>query len=320
MKWRKILRKILLERIESVAILGNIMLISLFVILTKGLWLSQIPGILTLASQIGIITIGQALLIISGEFDLSVSSVFAFIGMIFVFLNQAGLGTLLSFLCGLLVASIIGLINGIITLKLKVPSLITTLGALFIYRGLVYFFTGGFPLRLPMSVKDDTLIYVLGGNFLSNFNNAIIYLIFITLMFVIILSYTKYGNHVVAVGGDPQTALSQGISPVKIKMIAFIICSLLAGLSGIITTSINGSVYASSGKGAELETIAAAVIGGCSLRGGIGSIWGTVLGVVMLLTIKNGLIIMGIDILWYLIILGLLLIGSILFKELLSAL
>jgi ribose/xylose/arabinose/galactoside ABC-type transport system permease subunit len=198
--------------------------------------------------------------------------------------------------------------------------LITTLGALFIYRGLVYFFTGGFPIRLPTSVKDDTLIYVLGGNLLSNFNNAIIYLVFIMLMFVLILSRTRYGNHVVAVGGDPQTALSQGISPVKIKMIAFIICSLLTGLSGIISACYFSSVAATVGEGMELETIAAAVIGGCSLRGGIGSIWGAVLGVVMLLTIKNGLIIMGIDILWYLIILGLLLIGSILFKELLSAL
>ena len=304
----------LTERKESVAILSFVLIFSIFAILLRSSWIANIPLLLRDSAWLGIVAIGQALLITSGEFDLSVGSVFAFVGLSFVLLMQAGLGVVPSFILAMMISSAIGLVNSIITLKLKIPSLIVTLGTLFIYRGFTYFATQGFPVPVPEEKTSYWLITVLGGEPLG-FNNSILFFGAISSGATIILWRTKFGNHVYAVGADPKSALSCGISPLKTRTICFVACSMLAGLAGITAASYFMSVSTTTAEGMEFETIAAAVIWGCSLRGGIGSIWGTMLGAATLMALRAGLVMMGINIYMYQILLGLLLVAFIAIKE-----
>ena len=307
----------LTESKESVAILSFVLIFSIFTALLKGLWIGNIPLLLRDTAWLGIVAIGQALLMTSGEFDLSVGSVFAFVGLSFILLMQAGLGVLPALVIALLIASAIGLANGMITLKLQVPSLIVTLGTLFIFRGFIYFATQGFPVGIPEALRASWLIVALGGEPLR-FNNAILFFAAVAVVTATVLGSSKFGNHVCAVGADPRSALSCGVSPVVTRAICFVVCSALAGLVGITAACHFQSVSPTTTEGLEFETIAAAVIGGCSLRGGVGSVWGTVLGAATLMALRAGLVMMGVNIFLYQILLGILLVGFVAIKEPLS--
>jgi simple sugar transport system permease protein len=307
----------LTSRIESVAMLSFLLVVSLWTALLRGSWISNVPLLLRDSAWLGMVAIGQALLIISGEFDLSVGSVFAFVSVVFVWLMRIGVGAVPSFLTAMLVSGLIGFVNGTITLRFRVPSLIVTLGTLFILRGLIYFVSQGFSIGIPDEAARAALSRLLGGEFLG-LNNAVILFALLILSGTIMLGKTRFGNHVRAVGADARSALSCGVSPIRVKGICFIVCSAMAGLSGLTAASYFRSVAPTQGEGMEFETVAAAVIGGCSLRGGIGSIWGTMLGACTLIAIRSGLVMMGVNIFLYQILLGVLLVVVIAVKEPLS--
>jgi simple sugar transport system permease protein/ribose transport system permease protein len=243
--------------------------------------------------------------------------VFAFVSVVFVWLMRIGVGAAPSFLAAMLVAGLIGLVNGTITLRFRVPSLIVTLGTLFILRGLIYFVSQGFSIGIPDEAARAALSRFLGGEFLG-LNNAVLLFAVLILSGTIVLGKTRFGNHVRAVGADARSALSCGVSPARVKGICFIVCSAMAGLSGLTAASYFRSVAPTQGEGMEFETVAAAVIGGCSLRGGIGSVWGTMLGACTLIAIRSGLVMMGVNIFLYQILLGVLLVVVIAVKEPLS--
>ena len=298
----------LIESKESVAILSFALVFSIFTVLLGSFWIANIPLLLRDSAWLGIVAIGQALLITSGEFDLSVGSVFAFVGLSFVLLMQAGLGVFPSFVFAMLIACAIGLLNGVITLKLWVPSLIVTLGTQFIFRGFIYVVTQGFPVAIPDALRASWLLTALGGEPLG-FNNVILFFVVVAIVTGTVLGRSKFGNHVCAVGADPRSALSCGVSPAKTRAICFVACSALAGLAGITATSFFHSVSATTTEGLAFETIAAAVILGGSLRGGVGSVWGTVLGAGTLVALRAGLVMLGINIFLYQILLGVLLVA-----------
>jgi simple sugar transport system permease protein len=299
----------ILTRIEASAILGAIGLVVFFTVGTRGLWIGHLTGDLEKTTIIGIVAIGQAVLMITGEFDLSVGSVFAFVAVAFVSFMHLGLGTLGAFGCALILSCCVGFLNGLLVLRFKVPSMIETLGAMFVYRGLVYILTSGVELSMPSELRTSILVRSLGGKPLGI--NSLIVLLCVTMaIFVLVLSSTRYGNHALAVGADPWSARSCGVSPARTKMIAFIICSVLAGLAGMVVTCSELTVYSTTGKEVELETIVAAVIGGCSLSGGVGSIWGTVLGAFIISSLKGGLLMMGAPSYWYVTFVGMTLVWN----------
>jgi len=309
----------LLARIETSVVIGAILVVALFAVATHGQWLSSIPSVLRITAQIGIVAIGQALLMTSGEVDLSVGSVFAFVGVIFIWLTeQMGLGIAPAIALALLAAATIGALNGLTSLFLNVPSMIVTLGSMFIYRGLTYISTMGFSLSIPRELRRDPVVLFLKDR-VWNINTTVIILAVLTVLFTFLLAKTRIGSHIRAVGGSTTAALANGVSPVATKLKAFIICSFLAGLSGVLVACQEGSVYSTSGVQMELETIAAAVIGGCTLRGGIGSIWGPVLGVFVLSSLKGGLMMMGAPTSWYIALVGLLLIAFLILPRLLNS-
>lgn len=310
--------KPLVGRPEISVVIGALLLVAFFMIGTNGLWLNSIPSVLKITAQVGIVAIGQALLMTSGEVDLSVGSTYAIAGVVFLtLLNISGFSIVPAMIVTLLLVAGIGLLNGILTTRFRVPSMIVTMGAMFVLRGITYVATQGSSLSIPRPLRADPVVLALKGKLLGL--NATVFVMFaLMLIFVFILAKTRFGSHVAAVGGNPEAALANGVSPASVKTRAFIVCAVLAGLSGLLVVCQEGSIYATSGVKIELETIAAAVIGGCTLRGGVGSIWGPVVGVFVLSSLKSGLMMMGAPTSWYIAFVGAILVAFLVVSHLIN--
>ena len=302
--------EVLKKRNENVAIISLVILFTIFAILIGEMWFNNIPNMLRDTSWLGILAIGQALIIINGEFDLSVGSVFAFIGMFFLLLINNSFGLLPSFALALIIAIGIGFFSGFLTWFFGLPSLLVTLAFLFIYRGLLHFSTGGNSIAITEEIRNSWFIQLLGGETLD-YHNSIFIFFLILFLFILVMRSSKFGNHIYAVGGNVEAAQACGILIGRTKIFTFIICSLLAGLAGIIAASNLGSVSPSTAMNIEFEAIAACVIGGCSLRGGIGTVWGAALGAGIMIVLKSGMVMLGINIYVYQILLGILLVSVI---------
>ncbi|MCY4543138.1 MAG: ABC transporter permease [Rhodobacteraceae bacterium] len=311
--------RIFLIRNEAIAI-ASICILSGFFALTIGAsWFNNIPSLLRDVSWLGIVVIGQALVIMSGEFDLSVGSVYAFVSMVFVLLLNEAIPPGLSLLLSLGLAAAIGYLTGLLTWRLKLPSLLVTLGFLFFYRGMVEWVTDGFPVTIDDEIRSSVFITLLGGKTLG-LHNSIMICALLVAVFTVMLSKFRFGNHLYAVGGDTDVALATGVPAGAIKTWVFVICSGLAGFAGIITAASLSSVSTTTATAMELESIAAVVIGGCLLLGGSGTVWGALLGVVTLLLLKHGLIILGVNIFAYQVCLGVVLVGLVALKGVVSEL
>ncbi len=302
---------------------------------------TNLTGIFSIVPELGLVAIGVTILMISGEFDLSVGSVFALVPMLTIvlcgFAGAADAGGEVPFLFGLidlphwlaytlgnpwvaivvalLVALGIGAINGWVTLSFGIPSFVTTLGMLFVARSLTVVLSGGFPPSFPdtlptwlfveplwMEPSPRNAEVLVPGMFRASF----IWFAALAVALGIYLHRTNFGNWIYATGGQRQAAQDMGINVRRVKMTCFMMCSLLAGLAGIIQTFRLGSAVPSVGEGLELQAIAAAVIGGAALTGGIGSIIGAVVGAFLIRMIDNGLVMSRIDANWFKLAIGVL--------------
>ena len=262
---------------------------------SKFFTLRNITGILTIVSELGIMAIGVAFLMIAGEFDLSVSSVYALSGFLFVTLANK-FNSPLAFIITLAVAAFIGFCNGTITLKAHIPSFVATLGTQLIVRGTLLAITGG----ESVSYKSDIIMPTLLTRFIgSGFRPSHIWFVLLTLLFSLILTNTRYGNWVFATGGNKEVARAMGVNVNKVKVINFMLSSLMASLSGCIVISRFNIANASFGTGMELEAIASAVIGGTFLTGGYGTIIGVFFGALLMGMMRTGLIMIGAPAYWY---------------------
>ena len=310
---QQVLVNIARKRPEIGAVLVAIALSLLFIVLSSGTW--SAPGsmqvILRFTAVLGVIAIGQALVIMSGEIDISVGSVFGFCALVFLGISPH-VGVPLAIVITLLTGAAIGFVNGFFIVKGRIPALIVTLGTLFIFRGLAFMLTRGFHFAAPRPVKADPFFQVFGGGYVGGLNVAIIWVIALVLFFHALLFYTAYGNHLLAVGGDAESARARGVRVVRTKWITFVICSTLAALAGILEATKLGFADGSFGRLWELYAIAAAVIGGCLLTGGRGSIIGPVIGAFVLSGIQSQLVIMGAQPQWFMLLLGLIIVLTVL--------
>ncbi|MEM3509345.1 MAG: ABC transporter permease [Nitrososphaerota archaeon] len=243
----------------------------------------------------------MSLLMISGEFDLSVGSMYAFSAYLVGVLCNHGVPSLYALILTLAIGGLIGAVNGIITVKFGVPSFITTLGMMLFLRGILYAVTGGSSVSY---LGDPFIVTIFGQKFESSsilgyFRPSHFWYFAFLVIFSILLTRTPYGNHVFAVGGKTEAAQAMGVNIKKIKIINFMTCSILASLSGTIVLSRLLIISPVVGQGMELEAIAAAVIGGVSLRGGYGTIFGTIFGTLLISMTRNGLLLAGAPPYWY---------------------
>jgi len=252
------------------------------------------------------------LLMTSGEFDLSVGSVFGFTPVLLWTLFNEGLVSMeLAFVVALLVAACIGLVSGIFVTRLKIPSFLVTLGMLLVVRGTALYITDGFPQR-TWDAGDQWLADALVGDFYIG-ELRIFMSLFWFILFAVILGYvltqTKVGNWIQASGGNPNAARARGVKVNRVKMCLFVLSSTMAGFAGIVSSIRTSAANPNSGTSYELEVIAMVVIGGTALTGGRGTIIGTVLGILILRLMRNGIVLIGVPGLAYNIFIGAIILG-----------
>jgi simple sugar transport system permease protein len=272
-------------------------LFSIFV--PEFLTMRSISGIINAATLTGIIAIGVTLLMIAGEFDLSVGPVMAMGGFVFGFYVMGGVNSWLAIVIALVVCMFMGLFNGFVVVRARMPSFIVTLGTAFLFTGVVWAYSGGQVLQ----ITDDMPIFaVLNGRMEAlaawipgaNFRTSIFWLLGLVAFFQFILVRTRFGNHIFAVGGNRDAAAAQGVAVGRVKTICFMITSVLAGLAGVFLFAQFKTVRIATGTGEELKAIAAAVVGGTLITGGYGSVVGTLIGVLLISTLRTGVVLMDV--------------------------
>lgn len=295
------------HRLEESPIAATLIVVSLVFLFfsfmaPNFLSLYALSNILTFSSVYGIVVVGVSFLMISGEFDLSVGSTMAVSGYVFLLALLADVPALIAMLMALAVTALLGLINGLIVYTSGMPSFIATLGTLIAYRGIVRFL-GGARSTIYSPDSPPVLFSILNGypealNKLAqpagNLRVASLWFIGVAILMTFILTRTRYGNWNFAVGGNRGAALAQGVNIKKVMLVNFTLSGLLAGLAGVILFAQRSSMNELLGDGLELTAVAAAVVGGCSLSGGTGSILGAALGMLLLSMIEQGLVLMGV--------------------------
>lgn len=266
-------------------------------------------NVLRNVSMQGVIAFGMTMVIISGEIDLSVGSAVAFAGCMTAFLTQKFTGDWLmlplplaiafSILVTLAMGFALGTFTGFMRNRYQVPSFITTLALMTALSGAAELITNGFPLT-PFPAWYN---FIGGGYLLGIPFPAILFLLtFAVLQFL--MNYTSFGRSVYAVGGNAEAARLSGINVSRVKTMVFGITAFLAALSGVMVSSEIMSGTATTAKGWELDVIAAVIIGGTSFMGGVGRIWGTMIGVVFLGVIMNGMTLLNVSEYWQHVVRG----------------
>jgi simple sugar transport system permease protein len=272
----------------------------------------NIGNVLTFTVELGLIALPMTLLMTSGEFDLSVGSVFGFSAVLmWTLFNTETLTLPAAFLVALLVAAGIGLANGLFVTKLKIPSFLVTLGMLLVVRGTALFITDGFPQRTWKSSGEWIATVLVGDFYIGPLRvyMSLFWFILAALVLGYVLTQTKAGNWIQASGGNPAAARARGVNVERTKIALFMLTSVMAALAGIISSIRTSAANPNSGTGYELEVIAMVVIGGTALMGGRGTIIGTVLGVFILRTMRNGIVLIGVPGLAYNIFIGAIILG-----------
>jgi len=247
-------------------------------------------NILRNAVFIAIVASFTTLVFVSGGLDLSVGSLFAVGGMASAGLLTAGLPIPLAIILGTLAGGAAGLLNGVLINYANIPPFITTLGMLYAARSLVVYFTGGQPITdLPDGFADVARASFLGLPLLLYYAAAII------IIAHVLLETTIFGGNVRAIGGNRETAGNLGINVKRISTIVYVLSGLSAAFAGVLMSARLGSGQPSIGVSFELQVISAVIIGGTSLFGGIGTVWGSLLGSLVLSILTTGLILLRID-------------------------
>jgi ribose transport system permease protein len=256
------------------------------------------------------IATGMTLVVLTGGIDLSVGSVLALCGAIAAGLLKNGivfpsadlyvgftvLGVLIA---GLLVGGFLGLLNGFVITRFKVPPFVATLAMLTIARGLTMLYTGGHPIS---NLGED--FAVLGAGSFIGIPVPVMIAAIVVLLAVFLTKQTRLGRYIYAIGGNETAAKFSGIRINRVKLIVYGIGGALAALGGIIVTSRLDSAQPNAGTSYELDAIAAVVIGGSSLNGGKGTVWGTVIGAVIIGVLNNGLVLLNVSPFWQQVVKG----------------
>jgi simple sugar transport system permease protein len=302
------LTRVLFLRPETGALVGLLSLFVLFTLLSPYFFTySAMIGIAQVTGELGIVSAGVALLMIGGEFDLSVGAVLGLSAYMYPWLVDRGFDSAVAIPLALLVAAGAGLLNGLAVVKLRISSFIVTLAAMLLWRGVILALSGGFPLRVPPSSASA----LFSGTLPGGIPLSLAWLIVIVAVLTLVLLRTPFGNWVFATGGNREVARNLGVPVGRVKVILFMTCSTLGGFVGIIQAARFGSVDALRGDGLELQAITTTVIGGALLSGGYGSIIGAVLGTLIVGGVQSGLVIAGAPPYYFRAFLGLVLLAAV---------
>lgn len=288
--------------IESIGIYAFLVAIILFFAFMTGAFLTfdNFIVILRQISIIGICAFGETLVVIGGGIDLSVGSTVALSGVIAASLAKfMEVPIPLAFLAGVAAGSLCGLLNGILTTKVKIPSIIVTLGTLTIIRGLAFIIVGGVTVfGMPVSYR------VLGRNYIGFVPIPVLVMVAIFAAFFVVLNMLSFGRYVYAIGSNEEAAVISGVNVHRTKTVVFALCGLMAGIGGAILSSRLDSGQAATAQGLELDVLTAVVLGGVSIAGGKGKLESVFVGVLIIGILANGMVLLNIQHFYQLVIKG----------------
>lgn len=278
----------------------------------------NILNILNQSAIVGIMALGMTLVIISKGIDLSVGSILAFAGAVTaslaqtqeasikVFENLGPLPLIVPLLVGLLISGLCGAVSGGLIAYTGIPAFIATLGMMTVARGAVFLFTGG----QPVSKLSEGLLFF-GGTLFGVIPVPIIIYAIIAAITWIMLNNTRFGKSVYAIGGNIQAAEISGVKVKKNLVLIYMFSGITAGIAAIIFTGRVASIHPGAASGYELKVIAATTIGGTSHSGGIGTIWGAIVGAIILSVMANGFTLMGVDPYWQQVVEGCIIVAAV---------
>ena len=273
----------------------------------------NIKALAKLTPDLGIVALGVGMLMICGEFDLSVGAVLPFCSYVFVLLSRAGVNLVLSLFIAMGVGALLGLLNGLITVKGHIPSFIATLGTMMFWRGVLYVHSRMWPIGIRAYLPaGSSFEHVLIGEIGGILPVQVVWFVVFGLVLGVVLHFHKFGNWVYATGDNKEAARAMGINTDRVKTICFMIVGILCAFVAVMQIVRVSTFSSRAGDGWELKAIAASVVGGTSLMGGIGSMVGIFLGALTISVIENGLVVSRIPYFWTYIVFGLVIISSVL--------
>jgi ribose transport system permease protein len=264
--------------------------IALSILTDKFFTVKNIMNIIVQSTTTGVVAVGMTCVILTGGIDLSVGSVLAISAAIGASAIKTGSPIWLGILIILSVGTLFGLSQGLLISKLKMPAFIVTLAGMTIARGLTMFFLQGKTIA-GLSSKFQFI----GNGFVTGVPVPVVLVLVVFLIAFYVLRFTSFGRGLYAVGGNREASRLSGLNTDRIETVAFAICGFGAALGGVVLTSRLGTAIPTAGNGLELDAIGAVVIGGASLAGGRGTIFGTLIGVLILGVLNNGLNLLNID-------------------------
>jgi ribose transport system permease protein len=295
-----VVKKIIGLSFFSILMVLFFMLIVMLIISPPFRSISNFLSVVRLFVPIAIAGVGVMMVIITGGIDLSLGSIYGFAGVITALsITRLGIPSAIGVLAGLGISLAIGLFNGLLIVMVHLPPFIATLATMSIVRGLCYITTRGYPVS---GISKD--FFFLGQGYILNVPTQIWIMIVIAILFAIFMSETVTGRRIYALGGNMEATRISGINTRALLVLVYTLCSLLAGLAGIITASKLGIGQPTSGSGFEMDAIAATVIGGTSLSGGFGTVLGTVIGAAIIGVLRNALVLLSVNAYWQQLIIG----------------
>jgi len=285
-KTRRALRGILTDARMFIILVA---IVALFSILSPYfLRIRNIYAIGLTISVIGIVCIGQSLVLLTGAFDLSVGSVAGFCGMIVAFITKNYGFYGLALIAGVGTGALIGLVNGLLVQKAGINALITTLSMLTIFQGATFLVSNGFAIGV-----NNQAFRFLGTYRVAGVPMPIVLLLVLYVVFYLMLRFTVFGRYVYSIGGNPEAARLSGINVDRVRILVFMLTGMLSAFAGILLASRLGAAQTDAGSQYPLNSIAACVLGGISIAGGEGVILGALVGVAIIGVLQSGLIMIG---------------------------
>ena len=267
----------------------------------------RVSNIITILQQMvlnGVLAAGIMFAIITGGIALSIGCTFAITGIVTASMAVKGINPWLAILAGLAVGAVLGAFNGFLVTGLKLQPFIATLGTMSLYRGIAYVITGGMPVTGVPSVYRN----IFNGRMFGNVRWYILVMIIIFILIHIMLSRTRTGDYLYAVGDNEEAAKLSGVNVVKVKYVAYIVCGICSAAAGLIMLASLGSAESTAGLGYETNAIAAAAIGGTRMAGGRGTAFGTFVGALMLAVLRVGMVVINVDSFWQYVVTGIIII------------
>ena len=310
---RKLLQKLL--RGERPYMLYIAFLILLVVFSLSSPWFLSIENFLNIGRQttlVSIIAVGMTFVIVARQIDLSVASTLALSGMAAALaMSHINNSWIVGAVAGLGTGALVGLLNGILTTQLSIPSFLVTLGTLSMARGLAMMITN----TKPVIITNETYFAIFGEGTFLGMPVPIAWTLAAMIVGILLLHYNVFGRRIYAVGGNPTAALYSGINTKWVTTSAFVLTGTLAGLAALVLSARSHAARPDVVQGMELDVIAAVILGGCSLFGGRGYILGTLFGSLIIGTLNNGLVLLGVSSPMQLVIKGAIIVAAVAFTK-----